>query len=73
MSTLGEIAKIINGLVIGDNKIVINGVSTIDNSISGTITFISNSKYVKYLDSTKASAIITNNKALIDKKKWNTS
>lgn len=68
MSTLGEIAKIINGSVIGDNKIVINGVSTIDNSISGTITFISNSKYVKYLDSTKASAIITNDKALIDKK-----
>ena len=68
MSTLGEIAKIINGLVIGDNKIVINGVSTIDNSISGTITFISNSKYVKYLDNTKASAIITNDKALIDKR-----
>ena len=68
MTTLGEIAKIVNGSIVGNKQVEINGVSTLDNSIAGTITFIYNGKYAKYLDSTKASAIIANNKDLITNK-----
>jgi UDP-3-O-[3-hydroxymyristoyl] glucosamine N-acyltransferase len=68
LTTLGEIAKIVNGSIVGNKQVEINGVSTLDNSIAGTITFIYNGKYAKYLDSTKASAIIANNKDLIANK-----
>ena len=65
MTTLSDIANIIGGLVVGDPSLMINGVSAIDNGKSGTITFISNNKYKKFLDITKASAIISNDKKLI--------
>ena len=68
MITLGKIAKMVNGSIVGNKQVEINGVSTLDNSIAGTITFIYNGKYAKYLDSTKASAIIANNKDLIANK-----
>ena len=55
MTTLGEIAKIVNGSIVGNKQVEINGVSTLDNSIAGTITFIYNGKYAKYLDTTKLS------------------
>ena len=47
---------------------MINGVSAIDSGQSGTITFIASNKYKKFLDTTKASAIISNDKNLIAKK-----
>ena len=65
MATLSEIANVIDGSLIGDPKLIIKGVSAIDNGQSGTITFISNNKYKKFLDITKASAIISNDKNLI--------
>ena len=68
MTSLSDIADIIDGSVIGDPKIMIDGVSPIDNAESGTITFIANSKYEKFLDVTNASAIISDNKDLISKK-----
>ena len=68
MTSLSDIADIIDGAVIGDPKIMIDGVSPIDNAESGTITFIANSKYEKFLDVTNASAIISNNKDLISNK-----
>ena len=65
MTTLSEIANVIGGSLIGDPKLIIKGVSAIDNGQSGTITFISSNKYKKFLDITKASAIISNDKNLI--------
>ena len=47
---------------------MINGVSTIDSGQSGTITFIASNKYKKFLVTTKASAIISNDKNLIANK-----
>jgi len=66
--SLLEIAKAVDGLVIGDPKLMINGVSTIDSGQSGTITFIASNKYKKFLDTTKASAIISKDKNLIARK-----
>ena len=66
--TLSEIADFVNGTVIGDGGIVISGVSEIQNGISGTITFLSNPIYKKYLSSTTADAIFVDDKKLLNGK-----
>ncbi|HDN98147.1 MAG: UDP-3-O-(3-hydroxymyristoyl)glucosamine N-acyltransferase [Candidatus Omnitrophota bacterium] len=53
-----EIAKIVNGKVIGDNNVVITGISGIKEAKEGDLTFIANRKYLSLLKSTKASAVI---------------
>ena len=68
MTTLSKIAEVVGGLVVGDPELMINGVSAIDDGKDGTITFLANKKYKKFLDTTKASAIISNDKNLIAKK-----
>lgn len=53
-----DIAKIIDGNVIGDEGVLIKGVSGIKEAKEGDLTFIANNKYRLLLKSTKASAII---------------
>jgi UDP-3-O-[3-hydroxymyristoyl] glucosamine N-acyltransferase len=55
---LGEIAKFLKGELIGDPAIEINGPAKIESAKSGEITFLTNPKYAKYLDKTKASAVL---------------
>jgi UDP-3-O-[3-hydroxymyristoyl] glucosamine N-acyltransferase len=57
--TLKEIAKLIDGEVVGDASVVITGVSGIKEAKFGDITFIANPKYLNLIDKTQASAIIT--------------
>ncbi|MFQ5686970.1 MAG: UDP-3-O-(3-hydroxymyristoyl)glucosamine N-acyltransferase [Candidatus Scalindua sp.] len=57
--TLKELADYVGGEVAGDGNIKIKGVMTIDEAREGYITFISNKKYIKKLEQTGASAIIT--------------
>ena len=66
--TLGEIASVIEGQVVGDADHLINGVSQIQDANSGTITFLSNPIYSKYLASTDADAIIVEEKSLLKEK-----
>jgi UDP-3-O-[3-hydroxymyristoyl] glucosamine N-acyltransferase len=56
--TLNEIAKLISGELSGDGNIVINGVAGIEDAVEGDITFLSNPKYLSFLDRTRASAVI---------------
>tara|TARA_Y100000991_G_scaffold201219_1_gene174097 strand:- start:3246 stop:4283 length:1038 start_codon:yes stop_codon:yes gene_type:complete len=56
--SLKEIAKIINGKVIGDSNIKINALSKIEEGKEGSLCFIANMKYEQFLYSTKASAVI---------------
>ena len=65
---LGEIASVIEGQVVGDADHPINGVSQIQDANSGTITFLSNPAYRKYLDVTDADAIIVEEKSLLKEK-----
>ena len=65
---LGEIASVIEGQVVGDADHLINGVSQIQDANSGTITFLSNPAYRKYLDITDADAIIVEEKSLLKEK-----
>ena len=44
-----NLAEIFDGKIIGDEKLIINGVSSIENANEGDITFLSNNKYSKYL------------------------
>jgi UDP-3-O-[3-hydroxymyristoyl] glucosamine N-acyltransferase len=57
--TLKEIAKFIDGEIIGDDKIIIKGVAGIKEACEGDITFLANPKYFPLLNKTRASAIVT--------------
>ncbi len=57
--TLKEIAKLIEGEVVGNDSTVITGVSGIKEAGRGDITFVANSKYLPLIEKTGASAIIT--------------
>ena len=56
--TLSEIAEIIGGEVVGDDKILITGLSGIKEAKEGDLTFVANSKFYPYLKQTKASALL---------------
>jgi UDP-3-O-[3-hydroxymyristoyl] glucosamine N-acyltransferase len=58
-STVGEIARIIEGEVVGDPSTIITGVRGIREAKDGDITFVANSRYVHLIAQTRASAIIT--------------
>ncbi|MFQ5579764.1 MAG: UDP-3-O-(3-hydroxymyristoyl)glucosamine N-acyltransferase [Nitrospiria bacterium] len=56
--SLSEIARMLDGRVIGDPHLRITGVSAIEEAKPGDITFISNPKYRSRAVSTRASALI---------------
>ncbi len=58
--TLNEIAGIIGGNVLGDGEIKIKEVAGLKEAGPGSITFLANPKYISYLPTTKASALIAN-------------
>ena len=49
--TVKFISDYIGASVVGDDDVKINNIATIDNATSGSITFLSNSKYKKLLES----------------------
>ena len=55
---LWEIAKIVDGEIVGDPDVVITGVSGIREAKKGDITFVANRRYVSLIDETQASAIL---------------
>jgi len=57
--TLKEIAKLIEGEVVGDDSTLIKGVCGIKEASEGEITFLANPKYAPLITTTRASAIIT--------------
>lgn len=56
--SLKKIAEYVAGEIIGDPDTPIAGVSGIKEAQAGEITFLSNSKYIQYLEKTKATAVI---------------
>jgi UDP-3-O-[3-hydroxymyristoyl] glucosamine N-acyltransferase len=61
--TLNEIAKLIDGKVVGNGDTLITGVSGIKEAAEGDITFLANPKYSSLMDKTRAAAIITSSDA----------
>ena len=56
--TVREIASLLDGDVVGDAALAIAGIAKIEEAKAGELTFLSNPKYEKFLESTAASAII---------------
>jgi UDP-3-O-[3-hydroxymyristoyl] glucosamine N-acyltransferase len=58
--TAQEIADILNGEIEGDPNIKVNGFSKIEEGKQGTISFIANPKYSKFIHTTGASIVLVN-------------
>ncbi|MBY0425256.1 MAG: UDP-3-O-(3-hydroxymyristoyl)glucosamine N-acyltransferase, partial [Cytophagales bacterium] len=58
--TTSEIALLVGGQVVGDEKLKISALAKIQEGTEGSITFLSNPKYENFLYSTNASAVIVN-------------
>ena len=56
---LKKIAELIDGEIIGNAGVVITGAAGIREAKKGDITFLSNPKYLSFLEETQASAVIT--------------
>lgn len=57
--TLEEVARMVDGEVVGDKTIVVTGISGIKEAKNGDLTFLANNKYAPLLKNTQASAILT--------------
>ena len=58
--TAEQIAGILEGEVVGNPKVEVFRLSKIEEGIEGSLTFLSNPKYLNYIYSTKASVTIVN-------------
>ena len=58
--TVKEIAKVLKGNIIGSSDIIIKNINRIEEAAEGDISFISNSKYERFLHTTMASCIVVN-------------
>ncbi|HLV46091.1 MAG TPA: UDP-3-O-(3-hydroxymyristoyl)glucosamine N-acyltransferase [Flavobacterium sp.] len=58
--TVQQIADLLNGEVVGDATIEVSDLSKIEEGKPGSLSFLSNPKYVPYIYETKASAVIVN-------------
>lgn len=56
--TLAQIAKAIDGQLVGDADYLINGVGTLAQATPQQISFLANTKYKKFLNETHAGAVI---------------
>ncbi|MCX7955413.1 MAG: UDP-3-O-(3-hydroxymyristoyl)glucosamine N-acyltransferase [Bacteroidales bacterium] len=66
--TVKEVAELLKGEIIGDENIELTSVSRIEQGKEGSITFLGNAQYEKYIYTTKADAVIIN-RDLIPKEK----
>jgi UDP-3-O-[3-hydroxymyristoyl] glucosamine N-acyltransferase len=56
--TTGELAAFLGATLAGNPDVVITGIKAIEEAGPGDITFIANPKYMRFLETTKASAVI---------------
>jgi UDP-3-O-[3-hydroxymyristoyl] glucosamine N-acyltransferase len=64
--TLGELAGYVGGTVIGDDRIVIRKVASIEEAGPSDITFLANPRYQRFLVSSGASAVIVGRGVISD-------
>ncbi len=56
--TLKELSQLLDGVVQGDESLVISSVATLEHAKAGQISFLANSKYRAQLEATQASAVL---------------
>jgi len=59
--TASQIAEVLDGTIIGDHDIEVNDLSKIEEGKPGTLSFLSNPKYTKYIYTSQASIVVVNN------------
>lgn len=57
--TLKKISELLNAEIIGDENYIVDRVSSLENATSTSIVFVSDKKFLKFLDSTKSKVVIT--------------
>jgi UDP-3-O-[3-hydroxymyristoyl] glucosamine N-acyltransferase len=62
--SLKEIAHLIGAVLKGDSACLISGIMTLQNARQGQISFLDNKRYLKYLATTQASAVILRTECL---------
>ena len=62
-----QIAKIINGEIIGNTTIEVNSLAKIEEGKKGDLSFLANPKYTPHIYTSKASIIIINKSFAPDK------
>ena len=67
-----EIAKFLNGEIVGDENVRVSNVSKIEEGKPGTLAFLANLKYENFLYSTNASVVLVN-KNFVPKENVNTT
>ena len=55
-----DIAKLVGGEIEGDETVLINDFSKIDQGKTGTLSFLANPKYEEFIYTTKASVVLVN-------------
>ena len=68
MASLKELGDLVNARVVGNSKLVIDGVSSLDDGKPSTISYLYSKKYEKFLDSTQAAAIVVSDELFIKNK-----
>jgi UDP-3-O-[3-hydroxymyristoyl] glucosamine N-acyltransferase len=58
LTTVGELAALVDGSVVGDDSILISGISTIEDSKLGDVTFAENARFMGSAARSLASAVI---------------
>ena len=66
MYSIREIASHINGKIVGDSDLVIKGLCGIDSGKNQHISYLHEKQYLEYFLTTKASAIIVDDKIAVD-------
>ena len=66
--TAQQIAAYLQGTIEGDKHVSISNVSKIEEGRPGTLAFLANPKYHKYIYDTQASIVLVNNDLKLDKK-----
>lgn len=60
--TAAQIAGVLEGTIVGDENIEVSNLSKIEEGKEGTLSFLANPKYTKYLYQTEASIVIVDEK-----------
>jgi len=55
---LEELAELAGGRLIGDGSVIIESAAPVQSAMAGQISFVANKKYLKYLETTAASAVV---------------
>lgn len=56
--TLSQLAAHVGGVVSGEHSVLITGIATLSEAVPGQISFLANPQYRKFLEHTRASAVI---------------